>query len=303
MEPNESHPETERSTLVRNRYPHIDRPKCGFMLYTSWVVTILMVINAIVEWCGINGELFLASILFLYWLMIPLVVLWIAGFVMSWFQKHKYWKRLRWAWIGSVLILAATSHGPKNRDIVEYMAETYEEHSAELKELIIYTDEACDSACYLRLEWEGRTLASCSYAYRPNDLSQKGGGRGKEAILQETGITHEELENIRKMAKKCNCIGIEIDKRVKRVAEEEMGCYSDVVHLINFQRRGMGMYSFQLFDEGIDSTQANEIADDTHTIRYNDSTYFLFEGGAIGTNSWDSDYKQEKELQFKNNHK
>lgn len=273
-----------------------DKTKNGwliFLLYATWVITILLDLYSLLEWCeAIDDFVFFLVLIMFIWIIIPCVIIWIVGFVMSWFQKEKAWKGLRWAGIAAILLLVSTCYSPNGRDIADYMAKTYEQHEADMKELIRYTSDACDSNCHLRLEWEHGTLGSSSSAYKATCSHT---ARGKSEIMQMAGITREEFETIRKLVKRCNCIGIEIDKRIEADEIDEYGRYNRVAHTINFQRRGMGLYSFMLYDKA----QLEEVTSTFgRPIRYNDSTFFLFEGGAIGPQDWDDDYRKEKEHQF-----
>lgn len=259
-----------------------------FMRYATWLITILLAILGIIEWVGkVNDTIFVFVFLGLIWVVAPCIILWLVGFVMSWSQKDKAWKWLRWGCVATILLLASTCYSPGHRDIADYMAKTYEKHSADMKELVDYTYQACDSNCILRLEWENSRLSSVAYK---DALSYE--------IIQTPGLTPEELATIRKLVRRCNCIGIEIDKSQQTsTILYATNVYNRHSSTILFQRRGFGLYSFILFDEAQLDTVTSTWG---IPIRYNDSTFFLFEGGAVGPQDWDAAYRQEKEQKFRN---
>lgn len=260
-----------------------------FMRNATCVISILLVLYCILEWLGgVDDMLFFFVFVMFIWLIVPCAILWLTGFVMSWFQKDRTWRWLRWGCMATILLVASTCYSPHNRDMADYMAKTYEKHSADMMELIDYTNRACDANCLLRLEWEKGNLASSSFVYteRQNNVG------GEAEIMRVAGITPEELATIRKMVRRCNCIGIEIDKCLENGAVD--GC--DRNARVLFQRRALCMYSFMLYDKA----QLDTVRSRCVPIRYNDSTFFLFEGGAIGPQDWEADYRQKKELKFSN---
>lgn len=256
----------------------------------GWVATLLCIAFCICSWTFESDLWFFAVLLFAGWAVLPIVLVGFVAFVMSWWQKHRMWKRLRLLGCLAIVALVVSSFSPHDRDIANFMASNYQKHSQEMEDLISYTEAACDSSCFLILEWEHGRLSSSTYACRDSYTTN-------EALFSETGITPQELEVIHRKVKQCRCIGIILDKR-QRYSEFP---WSDCPHAnLMFQRRGFALYSYTLFTPCPDTASLRELADDQQRLRYNDSVYFLFEGGAIGSQCWDNDYLEKKEQQFRN---
>jgi hypothetical protein len=87
-----------------------------------------------------------------------------------------------------------------------------------------------------------------------------------DSIITSLGWTKETIKELKKKLDDANCIGIENGNPTK----------------INYQRSGLGMYSFNLFDQPISGSLRKQYNDSCTYILINDSLSLEYGGGAIG---------------------
>lgn len=87
-----------------------------------------------------------------------------------------------------------------------------------------------------------------------------------DSIIRPLGWTRETLKTLKKKLDKANCIGIESGDPTK----------------IRFQRSGLGMYSFNIFDSPIPDSLRQCYNDSCRYILVNDRLALEYGGGAIG---------------------
>ena len=87
-----------------------------------------------------------------------------------------------------------------------------------------------------------------------------------DSIIKNIGWTKETLKSIKEKLDRANCIQIESGEPAK----------------IGFQRSGMGMYSFNVFDNPIPDSLRDHYNDSCTYILVNDRLVLEYGGGAIG---------------------
>ena len=88
-----------------------------------------------------------------------------------------------------------------------------------------------------------------------------------DSIIKPMGWTRETLKTLKEKLDKANCIQIESGEPAK----------------IGFQRSGMGMYSFNVFDNPIPDSLRNNYNDSCTYIMATDRLVLEYGGGAVGS--------------------
>ncbi len=88
-----------------------------------------------------------------------------------------------------------------------------------------------------------------------------------DTLLQKLGWTVENLKILKDKLDKANCIGVTSGEPCN----------------ISFQRSGMGMYSFNIFDKSIPDSLKTSYNDSCTYIMVNDKLVLEYGGGAIGS--------------------
>lgn len=162
---------------------------------------------------------------------------------------------------------------------VSDLKENFEKSKTEIYELKRYFNEIVPKNRFVEIEFsDDNTLgrfgikALDSTAGDPNgpmflEWDLKINTERMDSIIKPLGWTRETLKTLKEKLDKANCIQIESGEPTK----------------IGFQRSGMGMYSFNVFDKPIpDSLKAN-YNDSCTYILANDRLVLEYGGGAIGS--------------------
>lgn len=92
---------------------------------------------------------------------------------------------------------------------------------------------------------------------------------GQDSLMHLVGISADELEQLHTLLDRAGLIGIELERG------------SASVELL-YKYVGLGLYSY-LIDSGMDSADYACLRDDISHIAYNDSVFFKYEPGAVGS--------------------
>lgn len=181
--------------------------------------------------------------------------------------------------IGYILMIASALGGFDKDYSVSDLKENFEAKKTEIYELKKYYNDIVPQNRFVEIEFENdNTLtrfgikALDSTAGDPNgpmflEWDLKTNTQRMDSIIKPLGWTRETLKQLKVKLDKANCIQIESGEPTK----------------IGFQRSGMGMYSFNVFDSQIpDSLQAN-YNDSCTYILANDRLVLEYRGGAIGS--------------------
>lgn len=88
-----------------------------------------------------------------------------------------------------------------------------------------------------------------------------------DSVIKSIGWTQQTLDDLKQKLDKANCIKIESGEPTK----------------IGWQRSGMGMYSYNVFDKPIIDSLKKNYNDSCTYILYNDKVVLEYGGGAIGS--------------------
>ena len=214
-----------------------------------------------------------------------------VGFVFSWKNKTTRWKVLRWTDILGlafvVFVFVVRCCLPQEMEILNGMARNYDKHQNEMADLLNYTRNACDTPCYIQLEWEHNKLSR----FHIQVEGQKGSDNWnvsdmkRDSLMASIGLTKEEFETIRKKMKDCHCIWLEI--------HDSQNYYEQSYCSLGYKRVVMFAYSYHIFDVPPSDSFQKELAEACQLIRYNERVFFEFAGGAIGRDTFNADIKKK----------
>ena len=265
-------PTLEQFTEIINKYISLI-PMC----FVSWFV-----------WLMIDDP-FMATMLFILgcWFVWPLTVWAIIVFLQSLWKKGFLWKVYQIWGCALILLVGAFFISPTrlgNRCDPDIMAEHYDKYNSELRDLIDYTNQSLDKGAEMRLEFEHGDISIFHVRKNDSAWSCNWDVHSKEktdSLMQVVGLSHEELKNIRRKLKKLDCISIETPNTHSDYAE------------IGFRRVDMGKYSYRIYNRPLNDEEKKKYLDDPMFIPYTDRVVFEYGGGAIGSQSFGEEIKEE----------
>jgi hypothetical protein len=181
--------------------------------------------------------------------------------------------------IGYILMIVSAFGGFDKDYSVSDLKDNFEKNKTEIYELKRYFNEIVPKNRFVEIEFNNdNTLtrfgikaldSTAGDPYGPMFLEWdlKTNTQRMDSIIKPLGWTRETLKQLKEKLDKANCIQIESGEPTK----------------IGFQRSGMGMYSFNVFDKPIrDSLRANYIDSCTYILA-NDKLVLEYGGGAVGS--------------------
>jgi hypothetical protein len=180
--------------------------------------------------------------------------------------------------IGYIVMLISAFGGFDKDYSVTELKENFEAKKIEIYELKKYFNDIVPNNRFVEIEFENdNTLtrfgikALDSTAGDPNgpmflEWDLKTNTQRMDSIIKPLGWTRETLKKLKDKLDDANCIQIESGEPTK----------------IGFQRSGMGMYSFNVFDKPIPDKEKAQYNDSCTYILANDKLVLEYGGGAIG---------------------
>ena len=177
-----------------------------------------------------------------------------------------------------VMLISAFGGFDKDYSVTE-LKENFEKNKTEIYELKRYFGKIVPENRFVEIEFEDdNTLgrlgikALDSTAGNPNDpmfleWDLEINTSRMDSIIQPMGWTRETLRTLKDKLDNANCIQIESGEPAK----------------IGFKRSGMGMYSFNVFDQPIPDSLKAHYNDSCTYILANDRLVLEYAGGAIGS--------------------
>lgn len=180
--------------------------------------------------------------------------------------------------IGYTLMIVSAFGGFDKDYSVSDLKDNFEKNKTEIYELKRYFNEIVPKNRFVEIEFsDDNTLgrfgikASDSTAGDSNgsmflEWDLKINTQRMDSIIKPMGWTRETLKTLKEKLDKANCIQIESGEPAK----------------IGFQRSGMGMYFFNVFDKPIPDSLKVNYNDSCTYILANDNLVLEYGGGAIG---------------------
>ncbi len=234
------------------------KDKWAALRYVSvFVVTIVLVVMAIAS-SGVGGYdtgmamfFFILVFVSLFFITIPITGFWIYSFIKSVRRRTKTDRVLLFFHIADLLLIGLiiwSDISPARDCNAEIMAEHYEKEGSWMRNIAKYERLSLPDSTRLVIEF------------------------GKnEHIPQADYLDKQYLRILKNHLDDIGCIGIVTDNY-------QLSRYTT----LRFRRKGMGLYSFLLYDEPLTLAQQDSLNSDECLIVYNDSTVFEFTGGVVG---------------------
>ncbi len=176
-----------------------------------------------------------------------------------------------------VMIISAFGGFDKDYSVTE-LKENFEKNKTEIYELKRYFNEIVPKNRFVEIEFDNDNTLT-RFGIKPLDKTA-GDPNGPmflewdlqintermDSIIKPMGWTRETLKALKERLDKANCIQIESGEPAK----------------IGFQRSGMGMYSFTVFDNPIPDSLRKNYNDSCTYIMATDRLVLEYGGGAIG---------------------
>jgi len=181
--------------------------------------------------------------------------------------------------IGWIIMIISTFGGFDKDYSVSDLKENFEKNKTEIYELKQYFNEIVPKNRFVEIEFEDdNTLgrfgirALDSTAGNPDgpmflEWDLKTNTAKMDSLIQPMGWTRETLKDLKEKIDNADCIQIESGEPTK----------------IGFKRSGMGMYSFNVFDQPISDNLTEQYNDSCTYILVNRKLVLEYGGGAIGS--------------------
>jgi hypothetical protein len=169
-----------------------------------------------------------------------------------------------------VMIISAFGGFDKDYSVTE-LKENFETKKTEIYEVRNYINKITPSNKLVHIEFDDNNTLGIFHVevegkFESNwDVKIKSGKA--DTLLQKLGWTEETLKTLKDKLDKANCIGVTSGEPCN----------------ISFQRSGMGMYSFNIFDKPIPDSLKTSYNDSCTYIMVNDKLVLEYGGGAIGS--------------------
>ena len=168
------------------------------------------------------------------------------------------------------LFMAGFGGFDKDYSVTE-LKEHYEEKKTEIYDIKNYLNKIVSPGKSVNIEFDNNNTVGIFHVGVDSSFdinwdvkinSEKAG-----TLLQKLGWTTETLKILKEKLDKANCIGVSSGEPCQ----------------INFQRSGMGRYSFNVFDKPIPDSLKTAYNDGCRYIMVNDRFLLEYGGGAIGS--------------------
>ncbi|WP_282636526.1 hypothetical protein [Sphingobacterium thalpophilum] len=168
-----------------------------------------------------------------------------------------------------VMIMAAFGGFDKDYSVTE-LKENFEKKRTEIYEVKNYINKITPPDKSVQIEFNNSNILPIFHVgvgeSFENNWDVKINSEKANTLIQKLGWTTETLKTLKEKLDNANCIGV----------------LNGEPCIINFQRSGMGMYSFNVFDKPIPDSLKTRYNDGCTYILVNDRLVLEYGGGAIG---------------------
>ncbi|QQT32707.1 hypothetical protein [Sphingobacterium siyangense] len=172
--------------------------------------------------------------------------------------------------VGIGLFMAGFGGVDKDYSVTE-LKENFEEKRAEIYEVKNYINKIIPPNKLVHIEFENNNMVGIFHLEVDGKFESnwdvKINSNKADSLLQKLGWTTGTLKTLKEKLDNANCIGITSGEPCN----------------ISFQRSGMGMYSFNVFDRPIADSLKARYNDGCTYIMVNDRLVLEYGGGAIGS--------------------
>ncbi len=169
-----------------------------------------------------------------------------------------------------IMIISAFGGFDKDYSVTE-LKENFEAKKTEIYEVKNFVNKITPSDKLAHIEFDDNNTLSIFHVKVDDKFESNWGVKinsGKaDTLLQKLGWTVEDLKTLKAKLDKANCIGVTSGEPCN----------------ISFQRSGMGMYSFNVFNQTIPDNLIEQYSDSCTYILVNRKLVLEYGGGAIGS--------------------
>ena len=221
---------------------------------------------------------FIVAIVWMWFISLPLFVIYIASFIRSIPPVSIYKKMVLSLHILNVAlwVLFYIFLPKPNPCDAALMEEHYRNHHADMYDLVKYVRNSLDDSCSIVLQYRDdkvleftirnkRDYKECVEIENENKL---------DTILHSVGLSMQKLKEIQSKMHKAGVIGIEINKNPKFQWMEKS--------ILLFRWYGVNRYQYALYDHPMTEEERDDVLRLHQHILYNDSVVFESYGGYPG---------------------
>lgn len=164
------------------------------------------------------------------------------------------------------------------RNVLNKMAENYEQHHQDIAELRHYTHSAINNnyTLWLEIDSDGH-LESLSYVNNYNNTTSEQVSNSTDCA--STNLTENEVDSIIMLLQKANCIGLKLGP-------------SNVDRIWWKRPNVLDLYSYIIYDTTISTKEWNDCLKSDSHIPYRDTVVFEYGGPSFGTDAISKVVKQ-----------
>jgi hypothetical protein len=179
-----------------------------------------------------------------------------------------------------VAILFAMGAFDKDYSVTD-LKNNYFKKEKEIAELIIYYKSIVPENRFVEIEFENDKIINRfgitetfqnGYAPLFLDWDLEINNQRTDSVMATIGWNTDILQNIKRKLDNANCIGIENGEHIT----------------VQFQRSGMGMYSFNIFEKPMNDSLKNIYNDSCYHILVNEKLALEYGGGVFGPQCFDN---------------
>lgn len=222
-----------------------------------------------------------------WWLTLPAIILSIVFFFMG-LRWRNVWQRIAVVWGGvNVLLLVAylIFQVPNQQCDPDIMAKHYEKHRAQMEELHRYVGEAIADSCAVTIKFDGKEIDRFHVTGPHDDIPSMHWNEEalalKDSLMAVVGLTEEECEGIRQRLREMGCKGIEYSQ----LTPERI--------VLIFRYVGFGGYDYIIYNRPMTDEEKASALEDMTLIPYSDRCVFQYDGGAVGPQVFNKEFKED----------
>lgn len=172
-----------------------------------------------------------------------------------------------------IVIYKAFGGFDKDYSVTE-LKKNFEKKSVQIYDLIDYFETIRPENRFVEIEFKNKNIINRFGSQSPDTLNKaiflrwnlEIGSHETDSIISSLGWSKETLKELKKKLDAAHCIGIASGEPIN----------------IKFQRRGLGMYSFNVFQHPLDEVEKTRYNDSCRFVLVNDKLALEYGGGAIG---------------------
>ena len=220
----------------------------------------------------------IVAIVWMWFISLPLFVIYIASFIRSIPPVSIYKKMFLSLHILNVAlwVLFYIFLPKPNPCDAALMEEHYRNHHADMYDLVRYARNSLDDSCSIVLQYRNDKVLEFTIGNKRDykECKEIENEHNLDTILQSVGLSMLKLKEIQSKMHKAGIIGIEINKNPKFQWEEKS--------ILLFRWYGVNRYQYALYDHPMTENEKDDVLRLHQFILYNDSVVFESYGGYPG---------------------